>query len=243
MLPSQELKRIAQGIGFSAIGVVGNCRFASLPVGPVEDAATLASPESVLGTAKSMIVLGFRIWDSSFNLAAVRSADLGGSNFHQLYAEVAAAKAWEVAHYLWSLGHEAIVTRAVCLKRAAVLAGIGAQGKNTVIVSPRHGESLRFAAVLTAAEFEEDPAFAGDLCGDCSKCIDACPTKALGPRGIDIKRCMVYSVEHPQSADVASDVRAAEARFIKRSTENSFIECTICLSACPVGKRYSETYI
>jgi epoxyqueuosine reductase QueG len=236
MIVAEEMKRVARGFGFSAIGVVGSGRFASLPVGSVEDAATLASPESVLGAAKSLIVLGFKIWDSSFNLAAFRSADSGGPKFHQLYSEVAAAKAWEVAHYLWSLGHEAIVTRAICLKRAAVLAGIGAQGKNTVVVSPEHGTSLRFAAVLTDAEFEEDPAFAADICGDCARCVNACPTKALGPRGIDIKRCMVYSAEEPGSTEVASDVRTAETRFIKRPTENSFIECSICLAACPIGK-------
>ena len=35
---------------------------------------------------------------------------------------------------------------------------------------------------------------------------------------------------------VAPDVRSAERRFIKRPTEKSFIECTICLAACPIGK-------
>jgi len=49
MIVAEEMKRVARGFGFSAIGVVGSGRFASLPVGSVEDAATLASPESVLG--------------------------------------------------------------------------------------------------------------------------------------------------------------------------------------------------
>jgi epoxyqueuosine reductase len=237
MSKAAEIKEVARSIGFSAVGILDKDRFRSLPVGPVEDCVVLVAPESLLATAKSMIVLGFKIWDPVFNLMAVGSVGTGGQANHQLYSEVANGKAWELAHHLWSRGHEAIVTRGVCLKKAAVLAGIGAQGKNTVVVSPEHGTSLRFAGVLTTAALEEDSAFGEDLCGSCTKCVDACPTKALGPHGIELRRCMVYAAEDPRSPLVAGEVRAAEARLLKRPTKNSFVECTICLAACPIGRQ------
>jgi epoxyqueuosine reductase len=186
---------------------------------------------------KSVVILGYRIWDPAYNLVVTRPDAAGDAPFHQLYAEVASNKAWEVAHYLKSKGFEAVSTRAICLKKAAVLAGIGAQGKHTVVVSPVYGPHLRFAAVLTSAELEDDQAFTDDLCGSCTRCVDACPTKALRPHLIKIDRCMVYAAENPDSDKVSANVRELEKRFIRRPSKHSFIECTICLDACPIGSR------
>jgi len=129
-----------------------------------------------------------------------------------------------------------VSTKAICLKKAAVLAGIGAQGKHTVVVSPIHGSYLRFAAVLTSAELEDDRAFTDDLCRNCMRCIDACPAKALTPFTININRCMVYASENPSSGNVSADVRELERRLIKRPSKHGFIECTICLDSCPIGR-------
>jgi epoxyqueuosine reductase len=158
------------------------------------------------------------------------------TTFHQLYAEVASNRAWEVVHHFNVQGHEAVSTRSICLKKAAVLAGIGVQGKHTVVISPEYGTSLRFAAVITSAKLEEDASFTKDICGDCDKCVKACPTKALKPHQIDIKRCMVYASENPDSDEVSQDARNLERRLTQRPSMNNYIECTICLNACPVGK-------
>lgn len=224
-------------MGFSAVGIIGHGRIGLIPTGWVADVQELLSPESLLPAVRSVVVLGYSIWDPTFNIVATRSDPSGKAPFHQLYAEVASNKAWEVAHFLESRGYDAMATRRICLKKAAVLAGIGAQGKHTVVVSPRHGTSLRFAAVLTSAELEEDPMFGDDPCGDCTKCLDACPTRALKPHSIDIKRCMVYAAENPDSKEVEDDIRESEKRFIRRPSRHSFIECTICLDACPINEK------
>ncbi len=151
-----------------------------IPIGPVADVSTLRSPDSLLPSVRSVVVLGYEVWDPIYNLVATRFDLADNAPFHQLYAEVASNKAWEVASYLESNGYESISTRAICLKKAAVLAGIGAQGKQTVVVSPSYGTRLRFAAVLTSAELEDDELFTEDLCGECTRCLDACPVKALG---------------------------------------------------------------
>ena len=235
IVKSSEVKDFAYGVGFASVGVVGRDRMSLIPTGPVADVQTLRSPESLLPSVKSVVILGYRIWDPLYNLVVTRPDATGDAPFHQLYAEVASNKAWEVAQYLESKGFEAVSTRAICLKKAATLAGIGAQGKHTVVVSPVFGPHLRFAAVLTSAELEDDQAFTDDLCGSCMRCIDACPSKALRPHLIDIDRCMVYAAENPGSDKVSADVREMEKRFIRRPSKYSFIECTMCLDACPIG--------
>ena len=69
----------------------------------------------------------------------------------------------------------------------------------------------------------------------CNKCIEACPTSALKPYEIDIRRCLTYAAENPGSAMVEEDVRELERKLIRKPTLNSFIECTICQDVCPVG--------
>jgi len=235
IISSVEVKSFAHSIGFAATGIIGHERLNLIPSGSVFDVFTLHSPNSLFPSVRSAIVLGYEIWDPVLNIVVTRFDLTANAPFHQLYAEVVSKKAWEVAHYLESNGYESISTRAICLKKAAVIAGIGAQGKQTVVVSPTSGTRLRFAAVLTSADLEDDQSFTDDICGECTKCIDACPVKALKPYAIDIHRCMVYAGENPDSEKVSAEVREMEKRFIRRPSRNSFIECTICLDVCPIG--------
>jgi hypothetical protein len=47
---------------------------------------------------------------------------------------------------------------------------------------------------------------------------------------------MVYASENPRSTDVPDKTRELEKKLTKRPTPNSFIDCTTCLEACPIGK-------
>lgn len=84
------------------------------------------------------------------------------------------------------------------LKPLAVMAGLGGQGKNTLILDPKFGPWLRLAAIRTNApltatgpgiyERRENP-----LCQSCQACIDACPVEGLLQpyRLLDPARCLV----------------------------------------------------
>jgi ferredoxin len=84
------------------------------------------------------------------------------------------------------------------LKRWAVMAGLGYQGKNTVLLDPRVGHRIRLAGMWTDApltstgpgsyEFREHP-----VCRSCDICIDACPVEGLLEpyRLLDPARCLV----------------------------------------------------
>jgi epoxyqueuosine reductase len=242
LVTTREIKEYACSIGVAEAGVISLERLRTLPTGDVEDVKTLVGAEEELPSVMSAIVLGCLVRDPILNVMAreprlePRVRDQKDLKFHQLYGEIAMNKAWMVADHLRRLGYEAKPSNNIALKRAAVLAGLGRQGKNTVVISPVHGPRLRFSSVLTSAELEPDEPYTVDLCRDCDVCIRACPTKALRPYEIDIKRCMVYASENPGSDKVKDDVRELERRMIKRPTPNSFLECTICLDACPLGR-------
>ena len=249
VLKSAEVKAMAKEVGLSIVGVISLEQLKSLPVGDVGGVHTLVKAEEELPTVKSAIIFGYHIWDPIFNVHTLdprwRGFGLHPDNerfeFHQLYTEVVGRKAWKLASWIRERGFEAIPANGLPLKRAAALAGLGMQGKNTLFLSNVYGPRVRLGAVLTSAPLEPDAAFKGDLCGDCTRCIRACPTKALRPHEVTIKRCMVYALESPETEDVDADVRETAKKLIIRPTKGSFKECTICLDVCPIGKEPQAT--
>ena len=104
------------------------------------------------------------------------------------------------------------------------------------MITPTYGPRVRLISVLTTAELDIDEQSKKDLCKDCEKCIAACPTRALEPYNIKINRCLTYAAEKPDAQDVPEDVRKAEKNLIQRPTSHSYVECSICIEACPVGR-------
>jgi len=114
--------------------------------------------------------------------------------------------------------------RTINLKEEAIRAGLGKRGKSTLVLHPKYGPRLRFAAIRTDAPLEPtmDSILAEEesqLCNGCSICIDACPVKALEPyRMPDTSLCLsnisVMAEEHGR-----------------------LILCDKCLHMCPAGKK------
>lgn len=112
-------------------------------------------------------------------------------------------------------------------KPLAAQAGLGWQGKHTNLVSRTHGSWLFLGAILTTADLPEDKAEA-DHCGSCTRCLDACPTKAFpAPYQLDARRCLAYlSIEHRSHIPV--EFRVAMG--------NRIFGCDDCLAVCPWNK-------
>lgn len=244
LVTSLEVKEYAGSLKIALAGITTPGRLRDLPTGSVEGVKTLRSVTEELPSARSVMILAYHVWDPMFNLAVSdprwRGYGMHGADevfeWYQLYGEVVKNKAWQLVNYLNVLGHDAVVANNIPLKPAAVIAGLGCRGKNTLLVTPEYGPRVRLAAVLTSAELEPDEPFTEDLCGKCERCIHACPTGALLPHEIDIKRCLTYAAESPESPDVEEDVRDLERRLIIKPSPNSFVECTICQDACPIGR-------
>lgn len=237
---TEDLRNKALEIGFVYMGVTRPSVFQGLPHGKVWSLYTLRHPKEELPNVKSVILLGYYVWDKAFNIQVDSltppSEETPRPENYQLYYEVLKNKAWAIVDYLNKKGFESQWSLSIPLKTSAVKSGIGCQGKNTLLLTPKYGPRVRLIAVLTSAELDIDEPFKEDFCQNCQKCVDACPTKALTPYNIVINRCMTYAAENPAAKDVSEDVRTLERKLVPRPSPYSYIECTICMDACPIGR-------
>ncbi|WP_342447339.1 tRNA epoxyqueuosine(34) reductase QueG [Methylobacterium platani] len=118
-------------------------------------------------------------------------------------------------------------TAPVMEKPLAAAAGLGWQGKHSVLVSRDFGNWLLLGAIYTTAELAPDAPEA-DRCGRCRRCLDACPTDALpAPYRLDARRCLAYlTIEH--EGPIPEEFRAPMG--------NRVFGCDDCLAVCPWNK-------
>ncbi len=112
------------------------------------------------------------------------------------------------------------------LERAwAVQAGLGWTGKNACLIIPMRGSFFFLAEVITTLELEPDRPFLKDHCGRCTRCLEACPTKAIiAPGQIDARRCISYqTIEN----------RGPIPQEIREKNPGWMFGCDICQEVCP----------
>jgi epoxyqueuosine reductase len=108
-------------------------------------------------------------------------------------------------------------------REPAARSGVGFYGKNTMLITARHGSWVVLGTLVTAAELEPTPPMSPG-CGSCTRCIDACPTGALDDPGVlDATRCLSYWTQVPEPIPVP--YRAALGAQV--------YGCDICQDVCP----------
>ena len=106
----------------------------------------------------------------------------------------------------------------------AVKAGIGYIGRNRQLIIPGKGSNFFLGELLVDIELCYDAPCERNLCGDCHKCIEACPGGALSEEGLDARKCLSYlTIEH----------REALPEDTGRKMGNCFYGCDRCRDVCP----------
>jgi epoxyqueuosine reductase len=118
-------------------------------------------------------------------------------------------------------------TAPVMEKPLAAAAGVGWQGKHSVLVSRQHGSWLFLGAIFTAADLPPD-APEPNHCGSCTRCLDICPTNAFpAPYRLDARLCISYlTIEH----------KGPIPRDLRPGIGNRVFGCDDCLAVCPWNK-------
>jgi len=118
------------------------------------------------------------------------------------------------------------VDSAPVLDRAwAARAGLGWIGKNTNLISTEHGSFFFIGELIIDLELPADDKMVRNHCGNCTRCIDACPTQALvAPFMLDARRCISY-----QTIEKRGEIDQA----LKGKFENRVFGCDICQDVCP----------
>lgn len=114
----------------------------------------------------------------------------------------------------------------------AVKAGLGWMGKHTNIINRQIGSWFFIANIICNYEFEYSEQVP-DFCGDCTACLDACPTDAiLQPYIVDSNKCISY-----QTIENKNEIPLE----LKGKFDNWLFGCDICQEVCPWNKRFSVT--
>lgn len=199
---------------------------------PYLDAETMLDPRKLWPQAKTALV-GFFPYARPEALPGAApdslklSRYLWGPDYHAILKPRLAqllARAQELRPGLE--GRVCVDTAPLLEREMAARAGLGWQGKHTLLITGKDG-SYGFLGVLLLSEaLPPDAAFTAEHCGTCTRCIDACPGGAISPFRLDPNRCLTtYTIE--AFVDPPPDIAAAlqESRWAAG--------CDACQEACP----------
>ncbi len=225
--------------GAVAFGVASVADIDNLPrlrVGPTvrlitgTEVSFTKKPTEVMPGARSVVVFGILSKDDS--------DELGVRNKQGEYDWPGYAPLWSMRYHAtlplkeegYRVSYPYESTGFNSFKRVLRIAGIGAFGKNSLIISPKYGPWLRFGYFLTDADLESDRPFEKDLCGDCERCLRVCPAGALKPYVVDPEKCLVGV--HCRRR-ISESARPLLRKYEPQLTPLTHVMCTRCQIVCP----------
>ena len=244
-----ELRARAKALGFDAFGITSakarpdlrERLEAALARGwhgdmdwMAETAERRASPTALWDGVRSVVMLGVNYGPDRDPLETLGQRDRGTISVYARnrdYHELIKGKLKELAGLLSRRTSSEVKvfvdTAPVMEKPLAEAAGIGWQGKHTVLVSREFGSWLFLGAIFTSAELPADAPHE-ESCGSCRRCLDICPTNAFpAPFQLDARRCLAYlNIEH--KGPIPLEFRVPMG--------NRIYGCDDCLAVCPWNK-------
>ena len=194
------------------------------------------NPAELVPNAKSMICLAmnYHRQDHQPENAFYKVSQYAvGKDYH----DVIKRKLYSLLEYIQSLKN--IENARVFTDSAPVMerywaqkAGLGAPGKNTCLILPRKGSFFFLSEIILNAVLHYDEPFEKDMCGKCTRCMEACPTGAItGPGEIDATRCISYL-----TIELKEDI----PQQFKEKMGNYIFGCDICQDVCPHNIKFAR---
>lgn len=192
MMDGQQIKNCCMEFGADLVGVAPVSRFAEAP--------TQTHPRAVLAACRSVIVFACRFPAEATNdsQAYTQTRNALVQKTAQI-AEQTAAHLRQAGFDAEPIGYTASLIEGrycgpISLKHAAVLAGLGKMGKNTLVVNDKYGNMIWLGAVLTSMDMQADAPAAYSPCRPaCRLCIQSCPAGALGGERVNQMACLAQA--------------------------------------------------
>lgn len=222
-ISAEEVKLRVKELGADLCGIASVERFPDAPPG--------FHPTDVALSCKSVIVIAARFPSSTLSASSPAAYTFVR---HRL-ADKIDSITFQIASELEQLGHCAVPIPSsdpydywddsrrhgqgiLSLKHAAVRAGLGHMGKNTLLVNDELGNMLWLGAVLFDKELESDLIASYQTCNpDCEICLDSCPANALDGTTIDQRKCRSVSAKYTEGG-------------------GGVYACNLCRKLCPQNK-------
>ncbi len=248
-----ELRARAKTLGFDAFGIADARSRPDLPQklakalehgwhGEMDwmeqTAPRREAPQGLWPDVKTVIMVGMNYGPSEDPMPLLKARKKGSISVYARnrdYHDIIKGKLKELAGLLARRSGAAVKvfvdTAPLMEKPLAETAGIGWQGKHTVLVSRQFGSWLFLGAILTTADLPADTPH-GESCGSCSRCLDICPTHAFpAPFQLDARKCLAY---------LNNEHRTQIPRQYRAPMGNRVYGCDDCLAVCPWNKFASE---
>jgi len=213
--------------------------------------ARRGNPRLVLEGARSLIVVALNYNSSppySTKIPAGRENEPArgwisryawGNDYHEVLKEKLDALAAEMRQkFSEPFDVRVYVDTGPIIERvAAKYAGLGWLAKNTCLINQQLGSWLFLGVMITTLALEPTLAAGAapppDLCGSCTRCLDACPTHAFPePYVLDARRCISY---------LTVELRGAIPEELRAGMGNAVIGCDICQDVCPWNRKAPVT--
>lgn len=171
-----------------------------------------ARPDAIPGAAPDSLKLSRYLWGTDYHIL------LKGRLSRLLRAAQERQPGLE--------GRVCVDTAPLMERQLAARAGLGWQGKHTLLIAGRDGSWGFLGVLLLDVELEPDPPFDTEHCGTCTACLEACPTSALAPFRLDPNLCMTtYTIETEAEPPPAVARAIAETGWAAG--------CDVCQEVCP----------
>jgi epoxyqueuosine reductase len=241
---SVALKRRAQELGLDVCGITSTDPVRHAPfyrqwaaagqAGEMQwlsrDPERRTDPRLVLPGALSILVVGLNYWQPPPAGRGRIARYALGEDYHHVLLE----KLETITAEIVAAGAQAKVyvdTGPILEKPLAERAGIGWQGKSTMLIHPKLGPWLLLGEIITTLELEPD-APQRDHCGSCNRCLEACPTGAItAPYQLDARRCIAY---------LTIELKGSIPEEMRPLIGNRIYGCDECLDVCP-WNRFAQT--
>lgn len=123
----------------------------------------------------------------------------------------------------------AFVDSAPVMEKAwAAKSGLGWIGKNTNLISKKIGSFFFIGELIIDLELDYNTESYKNYCGNCTKCVDACPTKALSPYQLDARKCISY---------LTIEKKGEIPKEFKGKWNDWIFGCDICQDVCPWNQK------